>query len=202
MSSALADLKTLCRAQYAHPAALAQKMDLATGRGWRDWLPETVRAFVGMPVEEVQQLDKLMAVQVVLTNPDVADNWALLSAVVSAFNHRRSSFEWVDKPSILELAWAVHALNQIQRREFQPEALGFVRSVMMEDGCLLFPWSTPMVTTDIEPEATAKLTEMWAGGLADVKPSDVDDENLVHAQAAKLVACQEYIRANDEKCDR
>ncbi len=202
MSSAIAALRALCKNQYAHPGALATQMDQATGHEWRDWLPETVREFIGLAVGDVQQLDKLMAVQVILTNPDVADNWALFSAVVPALNHRRASFEWLDKPSMLETAWAVACMNQIQRREFQPGVLGYIRSLMLEDGWLLFPWSEPAVETEHEPEATKQLVAMWAEGLADVTSSAIDETVLVQAQAAKLVAAQDFIRANEKQCMR
>lgn len=202
MASAIAALKTLCKDQHAHPVVLARKMDEATGHEWRDWLPETIRSFVGLADADVQQMDKLMAVQVVLTNPDVADNWALFASVVPVFNHRRASFEWLDKPSTLELAWAVACMNQIQRREFQPGVIAYIHSVMMEAGLLLFPWSVPHVKAEAPgtDELVAKLEAMWANGLGEVTGSEIDERNPVQAAAAHIVACQDYIRANEKHC--
>lgn len=200
MSSALAELKALCKQPHANPVVLGQKMDLSTGQEWRDWLPETVRHFVGLADSDVQQMDKLMAVQVVLTNPDIADNWTLFAAVVPVLNHRRASFEWLDQPSMLELAWAVACMNRIQRREFQPGVLGYIRARMLEDGLLVFPWSEPAVTTEFEPELTKRLETAWANGMSEVTGSEIDERDPYQAAAAKMVACQDYIRANEKHC--
>lgn len=199
--SATSRLVALARDPQASPMALGRAMDEATNREWRDWLPETISAFCSLGANDVQQRDKLMAVQVVLTNPDVADNWALFSGVVSAFNHRRSSFEWIDKPSLLELAWAVHCIERLNPRTFGPGVLAFIQGVMLDDGLLVFPWSSPRIEVDVEPVARATLLQMWDAGMSEATGDDaIDNEDLVHAQAAKLVACQDFIRANERLC--
>jgi hypothetical protein len=207
-----ADLKKVCEDPEANPIAVADALDQASHSEWRDWLPETLRTFAGLTEDQVAQLDKIMAVQVVLTNPDVFEDWTLFHNVAVAFNHRRSNFEWVDPLSYIELAWAcvcIHRLDQ-NRHTMHPDLQKYVGNVAMTDGLVIFPWSNPAIelpdntlfeglVTDDEV-VLREIKKLLAGGmLENAKMSEVDESDPVEAQAAKLLAAQTYI--NDQKSD-
>lgn len=210
-SSPTADLAKLAADPEANPIKLALELESASRGEWRDWLPETLRSFTGLRESDVAQLDKIMACQVVVTNPDVWDHWDLFLPVVIAFNHRRANFEWVDQPTFLELAWGVHCMHAVDKsaHTFHPDVCKFILTACMHDGLLLFPWSHPVLevpgnpllkglATDLDEaaEVVTKLKKLIEHGLLeDAKLSDVDETDLFHAQAAKLVAAQEYINA-------
>lgn len=204
-------LKEAVKQQTANPLTLASLMDEATSREWRDWLPETVREFVKLGDSEVQQLDKLMAVQVALTNPDVFETWPLFLSCVVAFNHRRVNFEWLDKPSILELAWGCTVLNKLAPGgSYGPEVLRCIGAAMIEDGLVFFPWTggdgyalgegpgewaKGLIDEETVSELVKAVRASWRSGeLTDLEPSEVSPTNAFHVQLRELVAAQSYIK--------
>lgn len=196
----------------ANPLAIASAMDEATNYEWRDWLPETCRDFAGLNEDDVQQLDKLMAVQVALTNPDVYDSWPLFVSCVIAFNHRRVNFEFLDKPSVVELAWGCSVLNKLNPSGiYSPSVLRYIATTMMLDGLTFFPWagdggyvlgaegetwSHGLVDAAAVRELGTKVKKLWDDGeLTTLEPSDVDPTNPLHVQLSELVRAQKYIRS-------
>lgn len=194
------------------PVAVARALDIETGRAWRSWEPETIWEHLGVPEDDEATLikDKVHAALIVLTNPDVFTDWHLFCAVSSAFNHRRANFHWLDKPSFIEAAWTCEVLKRLApTRSFGPGVIKFLVALMIEDGLYFFPWiggnglalcdaaaSTASGIAHIDPEMCAKLRQIWSkGDIKTVKLSDVDDEDAFQVQLAKLVAAQEYLRA-------
>lgn len=204
-----AKFKTMAQDPLANPIDLAHLMDEATSKEWRGWLPETVADFCELTEDDVLQLDKLMAIQVALTNPDVFEEWPLFCAVNSAFNHRRSNFEWLDKPTYLEAAWTCHVLNRLKPSgAFQPGVRRFLAALMVEDGLVYFPWAD--ITLDGKENGSyvrglcdcADLAEqtkkVWDSGVLDgaaTQAEGVDEEDPLHVQTARLVAAKAYITA-------
>jgi len=203
-----ADLKKVCEDPEANPIAVADALDQASHSEWRDWLPETLREFIGLTEDQVLQLDKVMAVQVVLTNPDVFEDWTLFHHVAVVFNHRRADFNWVEPLSSLEMGWAcvcIHRLDQ-NRHTLHPDLQKYVGMTAMLEGLLIFPWSNPVIELPdnkmfeglvTDDEITVhEIKKLLAGGMLEkAKMSDVDESHPVEAQAAKLLAIQTYINA-------
>lgn len=201
--------RKVCRTPEANPLAIADVLDVATQRAWRAWEPETLRDLCGLTESDVQQLDKVMATQVALTNADVFEDWKLFHHVAVAFNHRRANFEWLDAISYLEAAWACTALRALnQRNVFAAGIDRYLTAICFEMGVLYFPWTggEGLVVADlpwsrglIEPWAGAmgrELQEIWGRGvLTELAPSSVDDNIPLHVQMAKLVNAQAYIRS-------
>lgn len=210
--SPTADLKKVCEDPEANPIAVADALDQASRQEWRDWLPETLASFVGLSAGQVQQLDKIMAVQVALTNPDVFEDWALFNSVSVAFNHTRVNFDWIDPLTTLELGWTCVCLHRLDRNRhtLHPDVQKFVGTVMLADGLLFFPWSNPEISlpgnqlfrglvTDDE-SLVNEVKKLIAGGMLEkASPSEVDEHDPLEAQAGKLVAIQAYI--NGQKPD-
>lgn len=204
-------LESLVRDPEANPVAILHAMDEATSREWRDWLPETVADFVGLVDDDVQQRDKVMAVQVAATNPDAFDVWHAFNACVIAFNHRRVNFQWLDKPTIPELAWGCVAMRKIGQHAFGTEVLRYIASIMIDDGLTFFPWiggeglvlcddgqewSRGLMSSPEICELGRKVKAIWdSGDLTELEPSDVDPENLAHVQLSSIVRAQTYIRS-------
>ncbi len=210
ISSFSGDLKKLCLEDESNPIVIAGALDDATGKEWRGWDAETLVDFLKLPKDAIKQLDKIMAVQVALTNPDVFEDWHLFVHCNSAFNHRRASFEWLDAPSYLELAWTCTVLNALNRgNSYQPGVLRFVTAICAHDGLVFFPWiggdgfdlcEQEWSKGWIDPELCKIVSEVknhWrTGALEKLQPSDVSDTNPVHVQVAKIVNAYEYIRRN------
>jgi hypothetical protein len=202
-------VRRVCADAEANPIAIAEALDLATDRAWRDWEPETLREYCGLGGDDVQQLDKVMATQVAVTNSDIFDDWKLFNHVSTAFNHRRANFEWLDPASYLEAAWTCSALRALNTRHaFQPGVERYLTAICFEMGLLFFPWTggDGLVVADLpwskgllEPWAGAlghELQEIWSRGvLSELAPSEVDDNIPLHVQMAKLVNAQAYIRS-------
>jgi hypothetical protein len=205
------DLIKVCQNAEANPIAIANAMDEASQREWRGWLPETIRSYVGLRESDVQQLDKLMAVQVVLTNPDVFEEWTLFQHVLEAFNHRRVSFEWLEEPDYIEAAWAVHCIHRIDRNlhTLHPDVQKYIGCICIKDGLLVFPWSNPKIvptTNELfmglvpEEKEHAKTIEgveqAITNGLLDNNVPDEDlevtDTNTLDVQISKILAAQRY----------
>ena len=200
------DLKTLCRDPQANPILIAQALDDATSKMWRDWEPETIRDLVGLPESAVQQSDKIMAVQVALTNADVFDDWHLFHHVATAFNHRRASFNWLDMLSYIEAAWAAYVLRALNTGQiFGPGVLRYLTAISAHDGLVFFPWiggdglnvcqsGKGWIDSGLQPLAEKVMKHWHDGGLRNLSSSEVDDKDLLEVQLAKIVNAQEYIR--------
>ena len=209
--------KTLAHERTASLTDLVQKLDDASQKQWRDWLPETLRAYCGIAEDDVQSADKLMALQVAVTNRDVFDDWQLFLSCCTAFNHRRVNFEWLDKPSYLECAWACTVLRSLRpNTEFGPSVIRFILAVMLEDGLVFFPWSggDGIALDDGETgkyvrgltdcqDLARDMRKVWAAGVMKntdaAELPDVDEKDPHHVQLAKLMNGVAYIRANEGK---
>ncbi len=207
-----ADLKKVCEDPEANPVAVADALDQASQQEWRDWLPETLLSFIGLASHQVQQMDKVMAVQVALTNPDVFEDWTLFNSVSVAFNHSRVNFDWVQPLTSLELGWTCVCLHRLDRNRhtIHPDVQKLIGTTMMTEGLLFFPWSNPEITLPGNPlfqglieddgSLVAEVKKLVADGMLEkAKPSEVDEHDPLEAQAGKLVAIQAYI--NGQKSD-
>lgn len=196
-----------------NPLALASALDEATAREWHDWEPEMLRDFLQLPEDAVQQLDKVMAIQVGITNPDVFSDWDLFLHVCSAYNHRRASFEWIDQPSYIEAAWTCVCLRNLNgEHQFGPGVIRFLGAVCILDGLVFFPWTggegislCEGVTGEwasgiVDPELcklSGQIRDLWeAKQLQTLEPGeDIQDDDPLHAQLEKIVAAQAYFRS-------
>lgn len=208
----LSTVKVLLREPDLNPETAADMLDEVTAKEWRDWLPEMLWDYFNIKEDDVQPRDKIMAVQVGLTNPDAFSDWKVFLACCIAFNHRRVNFEWMDKPSYIECAWACEVLKSMQPTQvFAPEVIRFIGSVMLEDGVAYFPWiggdgillgegdngkwAKGLIEESVTKLGTHARAAWESGDIQHLEPSEVDDENAEHVQLAKLVNAQAYIRA-------
>ncbi len=209
------DFKALLK--HESPVRVARVLDEVTKKQWRDWEPETLADHYDLSEDDVQQRDLLMACQVAVTNVDVFSDWQLFLSCCIAFNHRRVNFEWLDKPSYLECAWACMALRELRpNTEFGPGVVRFILSVMLEDGLVFFPWSggDGIALDDGETgkyvrglhdcqELAKDMRKVWqAGAIKGADPAelpDVNEKDPHHVQLAKLMNGIAYIRANEGK---
>jgi len=204
-----ADLRKVVHDPEANPLALADGLDQATQREWHGWLPEVVQDYCHLRDSDVQQLDKVLAVQVCLTNPDVFEDWTLFHHTTTAFNHRRVSFEWLDQLSVLELAWATTVIRALAPGlVFGPGIRRYLGAVCLDAGLLVFPWvggaslslctepwSRGLVDPDCDTIAKQVQAAWEAGELQELAPSDVEHMDPLHVQMHDIVAAQAYIRA-------
>jgi hypothetical protein len=207
-ASFVGDLKELCHDESSNPIKLARALDDATGKEWRDWESESIFNLIKFKPDSIQQIDKVLAVQVAVTNPDVFDDWALFHHCNTAFNHRRCNFDWLEQPSYIELAWTCTVLNELNKgHSFGPSVLRYLTAACANDGLIYFPWiggegldicAQPWGKGWIDPELCKLVPEMksaWNAGIfKELKPSDVDDKDPRHVQFSKIVNAQEYIR--------
>jgi len=197
MASTAKDLQSVCKDPDANPVSLAKLLDESTGKEWWDWEPETVAHFAGLSKLDVQPLDKLMAIQVGLTNPDVFEEWVLFHHCAVAYGNRRVNFTWLDRISYLEAAWACEVLKELNpQHSFGPGVLKYLEVICNHDGVIFFPWiGGEGLMVGVEDNLARRLKEEWQKGtLADLAPSEVDDEDMFQVQLAKLVNGCEFIR--------
>ena len=199
------------------PLAVARRLDDETGREWRAWDPDTLWDHCKLDEGQVQQRDKIMATQVACTNQDAFEDPFLFSHVVVAMNGRRASFEYLDKPSPSEAAWACLCLRSLAPYSFGPGVLRFLVALCLDDGVAYFPWTSgdngqgldvlgspySQGLADPQPELVARLRSAVAEhGALDVEIGEVDDSDPLQAQLAKLAAIQQYVKAAEaEKGD-
>lgn len=217
-----AALKAICLDPEANPLAVRTAMDEATNQEWQDWEPEMLRDFLNLPEDEQRVLDKLMAVQVALTNQDVFTDWDLFNHVCTAFNHRRCNFGWLDRPDMMELAWGCICLRGLNgEHQFGPGVERFIIACMLEQGLTYFPWTggegihlcrDPYIgiTKGLVNPALCKVADdlktRWENReLQELDPSDVNDNDALATQLSTIVNCQAYIRgqksSNPGVCD-
>jgi hypothetical protein len=209
----IADLKKLCAEPEANPLAIAKALDTATQYEWRDWEPAMLRSHIGLAADDSQAMDKVMACQVAKTNADVFADWHLFHHVATAFNHRRAHFEWLEPLSIPELAWACKVLRLLNvSQDFGPGVLRYIGTTCVVEGLIFFPWTggkglhlceephvswtRGLVDADL-CSIGSEVRKRWANHeLQDLEYEDaVDDSDPLHVQIQKIVAAQDYIRA-------
>lgn len=205
--------KALLHDPESDPVKLAAALDGETAKEWRSWDPELIREYAKLSGDDVQQLDKLLAIQVLLTNPDVFEDWHLFHHVATTLNNRRASFEFFDALTYLELAWACTVARELDKNHlFGPGVIRYIGAVCLNDGLIYFPWTggegfdltkTDFLRGMLDPALTpvaADLRSHWvSGAMQDLKPSSVDDTNVFHVQMAKLVSGQEFIRSHKDR---
>ena len=170
------------------PASLVRFLDEATGKEWRDWLPESIDQFFGKL--STQQLDYVMACQVAVTNADVFEDWPLFHHCAVAFNGRRCNFGWLDRISYMEAAWACEVLKELAPgHDFGPGVIRYLRAICTHDGLEQFPWigGGGIILTGGLPAATLEAVK-------ELKPSEIDEEDPHAVQLLKLICGYEYIR--------
>jgi hypothetical protein len=120
--------------ELCSPVALVRAFDNAD-RDWRDWEPETLWSFFSVPNQQALR-DKILAAQVVVTNPDVLQLPDLFTHVNSAFNHRQASFEWLDLPEPAELAWTLRCLRALGKVDIEAPVKKFIEACFDDAGVL------------------------------------------------------------------
>lgn len=203
----------LCLRPTANPIAIASGLDAATDKAWRDWGALMLRDYLKLGEDDVQQLDKVMAVQVALTNPDVFQDWHLFHHVCTAFNHRRANFEWLDEPKVAELAWTCVALRTlVPQGAFDNEVLKYLAANCLSQGVLFFPWIGGEGLEALDPQYDApstndpaaidlipRLRTVWKSGeLSKMEPSEINEADPFHVQLLRLVEAETYIRAQED----
>lgn len=129
------------KSRTVSPLRVRDVLDASTKREWRDWLPETIRAYVGLSDDDVQQLDKILAVQAILTNDDVFDTWHFFHACVVALNDRRVNFEWLDYLEPGEMAYGCVMIRSLRPDgAFHQGVLAYVKAYCQHEGLVYFPW--------------------------------------------------------------
>ncbi len=202
------EVKKLCDADIPNPIKLAQALDLATNKAWREYEPDELYAAGGIKEDDQYRKDLMCACQMAATNPDCFDDWHAFHHVATVFNHRRASFEFLDAITYMEAAWAcqvLRALNPIH--EFGLGVQRYLSALCMHDGLIFFPWiggkgidlcTFYPLKGMLEPslcKISTEIQERWnSGALTELAPSDVDDKDPAHVQMAKLVNAAEYIR--------
>lgn len=209
--SDLTKLKSVCTDPEANPLAVVSALNTATSREWQDWEPGMIRDFVGLKSDQDQQMDKIMACQVGVTNPDVFDDWTLFHNVTTAFNHHHVNFDWLEPHAPSELAWSCVCLRGMNgTTQFGMGVLRYIGATIITEGMVYFPWSGgdglhlchkphgEWARGLVDHELCAigdELKKRWDNGdLQELGLSEVDDTDPFQVQLYKLVACQQYIR--------
>lgn len=204
--------RKVCQDPQANPLAIVRVLDDDTKKAWHEWLPEQCQDELDL-AEGSQQLNKVLACQVAATNPDVFEDWDLFHHVGTAFNHHIPNFQWLDKPSHLEVAWACGVLLGINSaHSYGPGVLRYIFAVCVDEGLVYFPWTggEGLLLAEEAPKLHLqgmlpddkglgkKMRELWLhGGLRDVEPdpSAVTDDDPLHVQILLLASANAYIRA-------
>jgi hypothetical protein len=205
----LAEAIDLCHRQHANPQAVALALDTVTGKEWRDWNVRMLAASLKLEPGDVQQLDKVMACQIAVTNPDVFEDWHLFHHVGVAFNHRRANFNWLDELTLYELAWTCVCLRALQpQTAFDKEVLKYIAANCTTQGLLFFPWIGGEGLNLLDPgldisgmfdAALAPTVErvklMWSAGNL---PEKTSEDDPFQVQLARIVEAETYIRAQEK----
>jgi hypothetical protein len=205
----LSDAIELCRRQHANPQAVAAALDAVTGKEWRDWNARMLATTLKLGVDDVQQLDKVLACQVAVTNPDVFEDWHLFHHVGVAFNHRRANFNWLDELALHELAWACVCLRALQpQTSFDKEVLKYIAANCTAQGLLFFPWIGGEGLNLLDPSLgiagmfdaalapmVGRVKLMWSAGNL---PEKTSEDDPFQVQLAHLRDAETYIRAQEK----
>lgn len=79
---------------------------------WLSYEPETFSLHLGVRLDELT-LDKIEALRVLLTDPDVQDDATFILHATDVVNNMTADFEHVPVPTTLELAYYIHAVREV-----------------------------------------------------------------------------------------
>lgn len=201
----MSDLQKLLADRYCDPRELGPALDDATNKEWRDWLPETLQSwYPGTPAPENH--DKVMAIQVILTNPDVWEDWTLFLPVCAALNHRGANFTEFEPPTAAEVAWACTCMKSLNNTDdFHDSTRKFILLTAIDDGLLVFPWAGLNVATDksvlglssqdSQAVELASTVQKVFDAIPGTPPDDLkhDELNPREAMLSRLFAIRSYV---------
>lgn len=189
---------------YCDPRTLAVALDDSSGAEWRDWLPETLKQWY--PVEPAgANHDKVLAIQVVRTNPDVWEEWTLFMAVAAAFSHRTPRFDFLEPVTTAEAAWACTCMKSLAQGTFSDSTRRFLLALAYEDGLYVFPWAEldltkepvlkGFVPQDEEAQDIARRVASTFASTTDVPPEFItyDRKDTVESMLERLFSIRAYI---------
>lgn len=203
----MTDLLKLLGDPTCDPRELGPALDDASHKEWRDWLPETLREWY--PKDPAgNNHDKAMAIQVVLTNPDVWEDWPLFVAVASALCHRGADFTALEPPTTAELAWACTCMKALNTtHDFHDSTRKFIALSAVHDGLLIFPWAglnlaeDPCVrglcSQDAQAVELAHQVQSTFDAVAGSPADDVthDETSAREASLARLFTIRSFVEA-------
>lgn len=168
------------------PYTVAQLMDDATSKEWRDWLPETLASYLGEDDIPEQALDKLQAVQVALTNPDVFTEWPLFNHVCVAFNNRPVNFHFLDELLPGEIEWGLLCLRKLARGDLSPEVLQYINVCLADEGVVTLAGLAP------DDANVRRLEQALEHITDDTEIGDLDPAEPGDAQVRALLDIARY----------
>lgn len=185
------------------PKAYKDALDKAFSAEWMSWEPETIvqelfRVFRVVPIYAVRE--KIFALQTFLTTHVFWDNPLTFEDIVLAFGDR-----YVD-PGLLqgclpeELAYGVLVANQVQKDNFAPDVVLYVRGCHHAAGVLVYHDALSFAQPTYEGEnarVSAAVTRMLANGT--VPPKDINQDDPVWVQFAKTWDVAAYVQERMER---
>ena len=201
----MSELTQLLADPQCDPRELAPLLDDASNKEWRDWLPETLRHwYENMPAGHNH--DKVMALQVVLTNPDVWEDWHLFLPVCTALCHRGSNFTDFEPATTAEIAWACTCMKALDNaHDFHDSTRKFIALTAIDDGLLVFPWAglnlaldptcRGLCAQDSQAIDLAHLVQSAFDAVPGFPPDTVTHDHLnpVETMLSRLFALRSYV---------
>lgn len=201
----MSDLIKLLADPLCDPRELGPALDAASNKEWRDWLPETLRHwYSGAPAGHNH--DKVMAVQVIYTNPDVWEDWHLFLPVCAALCHRGANFTDFEPVTTAEIAWACTCLKALDStHDFHDSTRKFIAMTAIDDGLIVFPWAgldlsidptcRGLCAQDAQAVELAHNVKSAFDAVPGFPPDQVvhDPLNPVETTLARLFALRSYV---------
>jgi hypothetical protein len=176
---------------------------------WLDWEPETIWRDIddkysdlpqGEPKFSEQFKNMIMAIKLCLSNNMPWEQWEVFSHIVVSFNNGIPMFNSYVKPSLAQIAFAVHCMNKIKEDRFGYEVQGFVASIAKEEGMLVLPPillfakdKLDLLNSKVKDKVKVAKAYCDIFNVTKKLPDSANDDNYIAVQCAKLMAIDKYV---------
>lgn len=184
--------------KFVPPVVYKKALDGAFG-DWYDWEPETVlqeirRVWGVDPIEEVGE--KIFALQTFGSTDLFWDDPVVFENIVLAFNDRLVDPDLWQACNPDEIAYGVTVANQIkqQDRKFSRDVIEYIRACHRHYGQIVYHPVLDFAQPDYEDPFRRELAVAVIRATRKGRLANVNDENAVEVQQAKLLDCDAYVQ--------
>lgn len=186
-----------------NPFDLKSVLDSELSEEWLLWLPETIRGSVS--ISQIN-MEKAMAIQSVMTNPDTQNDQDAFENCCTAFNNDIPVWGVIEPLSEEELCWGcmvIRALNPLFVAG--DRVLAYCMACMEQDGLIWNPWLDVSIISDhmrdfrfltqVENTVKSKWNIIKHMPIERLSQVEFQDNDEVEQQLEKLVKIRIYIEA-------
>lgn len=185
-----------------NPIRLMLILDTQWGPEWKEWEPETIIQTArqdGTDIERIN-LDKIMAIKVLVNTDDFWEDPRVFEKVCLAFSGRMVDWGQIQEPRIHEIASTVALVERyIKELAFTDDVATYVAAAAVRDGFILLPPVLSFASGEFSLELAMNIGDDVLKMQKELRRAlDEEDESILSTtdavQYMRLMRCQYHVQ--------